>query len=319
MQVRVIVNCGAGSVDDGASDEQRREIGDALAAAGVSGEISFVSGDRVTASVARAAAEGPEAVVVAGGDGTLGAAAKALVGGDVPLGILPLGTFNHFAQDLGIPFELEEAAAVIAKGDVRRVDVVEVGDRCFVNNSSVGVYPIMVALRDELSERRGWGKVRAAPVAVLHVLRRFPVRRLTVTAGDYRSRTRTPFVFVGNNRYEIGPRGVGTRTAVDGGELCLYVARSASRARLVWVGLKAIVRGTAGLAELDEACATEVTIESHRHRLEVALDGEVTTLRSPLRYQVRPGVLPVLAPVPATPVGTLTDPSGADATPGRSD
>lgn len=300
-------------MDDDAADEQRREIGDALALAGVEADIDFVPGKAVADAVARIVAEGPEAVIVAGGDGTLGTVAKVLAGGDVALGILPMGTFNHFAKDLGISTDLADAAAVIAKGDVRHLDVVEVGDRCFVNNSSVGVYPIMVALRDEITERRGWGKVRAVPLAAWHVLRRFPVRRLTITAGDYRSRTRTPFVFVGNNRYEIGPRGVGTRTSVDGGELCIYVANSSSRARLVWVAVKAVARGTTGLAELDEACATEVTIESHRHRLEVALDGEVITLRSPLHYRIRPGALPVLAPLPPADVDTLTDPSGADA------
>lgn len=312
--VNVVVNCGAGSVDDGDVDEQRRDITEALALAGVDCAVDFVPGDGLAEAVARAAGSKPGAVVVAGGDGTLGTAAKVLAGGDVPLGILPLGTFNHFAKDLGIPVDLADAATVIGRGEMRRVDLVDVGDRCFVNNSSVGVYPIMVAIRDEIRDGRGWGKVRAAPVAMWHVVRRFPVRRLTITAGDYQARLRTPFVFVGNNRYEIGPRGVGTRTSVDSGELCLYVAHAASRARLFWVALKAIVRGSASVADLHESCATEVTVEAHGHRLEVALDGEVTTLRSPLRYQVRPGALPVLAPVPAPDVDTLTDPAGADVT-----
>ncbi|MEJ7582946.1 MAG: diacylglycerol kinase family protein [Acidimicrobiales bacterium] len=315
MRASVVVNCAAGAVDGAAVGEQRREILVALASDGVDADIEFVVGSALADAVVRAIGQKPDVVVVAGGDGTLGTAAKELADSDVPLGILPLGTFNHFAKDLGIPIDLTGAASVIGRGNVRRVDVVDVGDRCFVNNSSVGVYPIMVALRDEIGQERGWGKVRSMPIAVGHVLRRFPVRRLTITAGTYQARLRTPFVFVGNNRYEIGPRGIGTRTAVDSGELCLYVAEASTRARLVWVALKAVLRGSASVEDLHESRATEVTIDARHHRLQVALDGEVATLRSPLLYRIRPGVLSVLAPVPAVEPHTRTDPAGADATP----
>ncbi len=317
--LRVVVNCGAGSVDGDEIDAQRQEISEAFAAAGAGTEIAFVPGPALDRALTEAVEARPDAVVVAGGDGTLGAAAAVLAGGDVPLGVMPLGTFNHFAKDLGMPLEMAEAAQAIVAGEVQRIDVAEVNGRSFLNNSSIGVYPILVARRDDIRRRRGWGKVRAAPVAAWQVLRRFPSRRLTVTAGTYRCRSRTPFVFVGNNRYEIGPSGVGERASITDGELCIYVARASSRWRLLRMAVSAVVGGAAKVPDLDEHCCDEVTIDAHGHRVQVALDGEVMTMRSPLRYRIRPASLPVLLTPAAMPPGAgsaaPTDPAGVDADP----
>jgi diacylglycerol kinase family enzyme len=293
MQLRVVVNCGAGSVDDDETREQRDEITKAFDAAGATCEIDFVHGEALEGAIEQAAEAKPDAVVVAGGDGSLGTAAAALAGGDIPLGVLPLGTFNHFAKDLGIPLDVEGAAAAIVDGRTTRVDVVEVNGRCFVNNSSLGVYPALVAVRDRIREQRGWGKVRAVPVAAWRVLRRFPMRRLHIRADGYEAALRSPFVFVGNGRYEIGPGGIGDRPNLDGGELCVYVAHAATRWKLVTVGAKAILRGATDVPELEEHCAPELTIDAHGHRVTVALDGEVASLRSPLQYRCRAGALPV--------------------------
>jgi diacylglycerol kinase family enzyme len=293
MHVRVVVNCGAGSVDDDETREQHDQITKAFDAAGATCDIDFVQGEALEATIKDAAGGKPDAVVVAGGDGSLGTAAAALADGDVPLGVLPLGTFNHFAKDLAVPLEVEEAAAAIVGGTTIRVDVVEVNGRCFVNNSSLGVYPAMVAVRDRIREQRGWGKVRAVPVAVWHVLRHFPMRRLHIRADGYDAALRTPFVFIGNGRYEVGPGGIGDRPSLDGGELCVYVAHAATRWKLLVVGAKAILRGATDVPELEGHCAPELTIDAHGHQVTVALDGEVAYLRSPLHYRCRRDALPV--------------------------
>ncbi|MBV9952380.1 MAG: NAD(+)/NADH kinase [Acidimicrobiia bacterium] len=297
--VRVIVNCGAGSVDDDATREQCDEISKAFDATGASCDIEFVQGDDLEDAIGKAADEQPDVVVVAGGDGSLGTAAAVLAERDTPLGVLALGTFNHFAKDLGIPLDVEEAAAAIVDGTTTHVDVVEVNGRCFVNNSSLGVYPEMVAVRDRIRDQRGWGKVRAVPVAAWRVLRRFPMRRLHIRADGYDAALRSPFVFIGNGRYEVGPGGVGDRSDLDGGELCLYVARAATRRKLLLVGAKAILRGATDVPELEEHCASELTIDAHGHRVTVALDGEVASLRSPLHYRCRKGALGVRVSRPA--------------------
>src|SRR3954451_10797613 len=114
---------------------------------------------RDIATLARQAARTSEAVIVAaGGDGTIGAVAAALVGSDKILGVLPVGTLNHFAKDLKIPLDLENAVLTIAKGETAAVDVVEVNVRIFINNSSLGLYPHIVSRREAQQQRLSRGK-----------------------------------------------------------------------------------------------------------------------------------------------------------------
>src|SRR5215210_424096 len=112
-----------------------------------------------------------EAVVAAGGDGTVSAVASVLAGTSTPLGVLPLGTLNHFAKDLGIPMDLEKAVRTVAARNSRHVDVACVNDRVFINNSSIGVYPSVVASRERLRQQ-GRSKWVALALATLDVLRR---------------------------------------------------------------------------------------------------------------------------------------------------
>jgi diacylglycerol kinase family enzyme len=307
MRIHVLVNGGAGSVDDpdGDGDAQRTAIVDAFAAAGATAEVTDVAPADLPGEVCHIweADDRPDVVVVAGGDGTVSCAAGVAVETDVVLGVLPLGTFNHFAKDLGLPTDLEGAAAALVAGEVRPVDVAEVNGRIFVNNSTLGVYPAMVEIRDRIRERRGWGKIRAVPVAAFHVLRDFPTHRLdlTGTGGFHRSRVRTPFVFVGNGVYDNPSGGLAARAALSDRCLGVSVARVVSRWTLVGAVVRALVSGADSVRDLDHVEVAELTIRSRARRVQVALDGEVTWMDLPLRYRTRPGALRVLAP----PVGAV--------------
>ena len=150
------------------------------------------------------AERGDPLLIVGGGDGTIGAAASALVGTETRLGILPLGTLNHFARDLGIPTDLAEAAQADRRGQAeRRVDVAEMNGRIFINNSAIGLYPLMVVDRDLQRKRLGRSKRLAMLVASLRTLARFNHQRLTLTVNDEKARVDTPLLFVGNNDYRI--------------------------------------------------------------------------------------------------------------------
>ncbi|MDP9258013.1 MAG: diacylglycerol kinase family lipid kinase, partial [Actinomycetota bacterium] len=94
-------------------------------------------------------------------DGTVSAVAAALAGTSTPMLVLPAGTLNHFARDLGVPLDPAEAALLVRDGARRQVDVAEVNGRVFVNNSSIGAYPIAVALRERLQDNGARGKWRA--------------------------------------------------------------------------------------------------------------------------------------------------------------
>ncbi|HUQ03275.1 MAG TPA: diacylglycerol kinase family protein [Kofleriaceae bacterium] len=303
MKVAVIMNARAGSIGAAHAEERARSIREAFAAAGVESVIHACPGPELTPTARKAAASGVDAVVAAGGDGTVSAVASALVGGDVPLAVLPLGTLNHFARDLGMPDDLAEATRAIADGDRGRVDVGQVNGRTFVNNSSIGLYPLVVQARDAEQRATGHSKYRAMLTAAWRVLRRFPLVTVHVTSDAGVVLTRAPFVFVGNNAYEVSPLALGQRRALDRGHLSLYTMRCHSRLKLFWLTLRAIFQRLDQVEDLVTHDAGEISIDLPKRRVPVALDGEVVTMSSPLRYSVRAGELLVVRPRAAETAG----------------
>jgi diacylglycerol kinase family enzyme len=290
----VLVNARAGSVQ---REQDRDRIAAALAAAGVEAEIRAVAGGALAEEARRAAGAAPDAVIAAGGDGTVAAVAGALAGGRVPLGILPLGTFNHFARDLGLPLDLAEAARVVAAGRVRSVDVAEVNGRVFVNNSSIGLYPLAVRARRRGSRRLP--RVLRMAFALARLVIRLPRLPLRLTVASASVPRRTPIVFVGNNPYEMRLLAPQRRRALDGGALGVLVVRRASRLHLVALALRALVGRLDAGRDLDALRVDALRVDSRRRRLHVAADGEVLRLAPPIEYRIRPAALPVLAPGPA--------------------
>src|SRR5437764_12450889 len=218
MKVRVIVNRHGGTLE-AAGDDGETQLSEAFAAAGVEADIRLTEPDHISSALAEGAkAPGLDALVAGGGDGTLSCAAGHLAGTGRPLGILPLGTLNHLARDAGIPAKLEEAAAVIGAGHVRAIDLAEVNGRIFVNNSSVGLYPDMVRLREAEQERKGRSKRLAMLSASLATLRHFRRQRLWISAEGLEAPIYTPLLFVGNNRYEVNLFALGKRETLDAGE-----------------------------------------------------------------------------------------------------
>jgi diacylglycerol kinase family enzyme len=259
--------------------------------------VSVVSsGDEIAAAVQRARDTGCIAIAAGGGDGTLNAVASHLVGTGMPLGILPLGTLNHFAKDLGIPLALDEAVRNLATGRPRLVDVGEVNDRIFLNNSSLGLYPDIVHDREKQQRRLGRGKWPAAIWATLAALRRYPILSVTLRVHGERLWRRTPFVFIGNNEYRMDGLSIGERACLDCGTLSLYVAQHPGRLGLLRFAFRALCGRLAQERDFDILLAPEMEIATHHRHLRVATDGEVNVMKTPLRYRVRPGALTVLVP-----------------------
>jgi diacylglycerol kinase family enzyme len=249
--------------------------------------------------VERAVEEGCETLVAGGGDGTINTAASILVGRDTSLGVLPLGTLNHFAKDLGIPLELEAAAQVVLDGNLCRVDVGEVNGRVFLNNSSLGVYPAIVRLRERY-RASGLGKWIAAAWASLAVLRRHPFMAVRIIMEEQATVRRTPFVFVGNNEYRMVGLNAGSRDLLTQGRLALYVLNAERRVGLLRLAWRVLWKGVNEVEELELLTLERATIETRRRHLQVALDGEVVPLESPLEYRIRPLALRVHVPATAS-------------------
>ncbi|MEA2711291.1 MAG: hypothetical protein QOF78_3892 [Phycisphaerales bacterium] len=301
MRVIVLMNSKAGT-NPAEQTRQADEVRAVFQELGVDADIRQLRPDQLFNTAKRAVDDRSiDAVVAAGGDGTVSTVAYALADKDKPLGVLPRGTLNHFAKDLGIPLPLREAAAVIANNNVRRVDLGEVNGRTFINNSSIGLYPHIVRERENLRQRLGGNKWIAMLVAAMRVFRRHPTVRVRIGVGDQSVLRTTPFVFVGNNTYDINLTNLGRRTRLDGGELCVYFTNRTGRFGLFRLALRALFGRLEQAKDFNALCVTEVWIETARHELRVAMDGEVIQLAPPLHYRTRPAALRVLAPPPQTP------------------
>jgi diacylglycerol kinase family enzyme len=296
----VLLNASSGAAAraEGVEHPALAEVRQAFAAAGLGVTVVVASGDRLAGYARHAVRRGVRLVVAGGGDGTVSTVASALAGTTTTLGVLPLGTLNHVAKDLGIPLDVPDAVRVVAAGHISRVDVAEVNGRVFINNSSLGLYPSLVYQREK-REARGRGRWVAFALAVGRTWRRYRRVRVIVHS-DRGSRTiRTPFVFVGNNEYRLEGVRIGGRERLDGGRLHVSMAPGMTRAQLLRVFGRALLGRLADVDHLESLFTDHVTIAAWRRWLPVALDGEVTLLQTPLRYQVRPGALRVCVPAEA--------------------
>jgi diacylglycerol kinase family enzyme len=293
--IAVLLNGRAGSCDVGAATALIEKLG---AEHGVGVEvIAFGEGSDLT-GLARAAVESGATIVAGGGgDGTINAVASALVGTDVALGILPLGTLNHFAKDLGIPLKLEDAIQALFRGDTVKVDVAEINGKIFLNNSSLGLYPRIVRQR-EAHQKRGLPKWFAFLRALFYVARNYSSLYLRLKVDDARSEVqRTPFIFIGNNRYELAGLDIGKRNSLAGAHLWVCKAPDATRAGLLRLTLRALA-GRLKDQDLEATEAEQAWIETHSPNIHVSTDGEVLTLKGPLHYRIRPQALKVVVPQP---------------------
>ncbi|HXC74013.1 MAG TPA: diacylglycerol kinase family protein [Sphingomicrobium sp.] len=274
-----------------------KTVAAALEAAGVPARVELIDGGECEVRAKAAAERGDELLIVGGGDGTVAAAAAALVGTGTRLGVLPLGTLNHFARDLAIPTDLGDAAKLIASGVERRVDVAEMNGRIFINNSAIGLYPLMVIDRDVQRKRFGRSKRLAMIVASVRTLVRFHHRRLTLTVNEEaEARIDTPLLFVGNNEYRLDIAAAGQRERLDDGRLCVLVMRKKTRRGMIAASIRALVNRTRrdDMVELDGV--ERLRVASRRSHLAVSLDGEVLRAAPPLDYRIRPKALRVIAP-----------------------
>ena len=268
-----------------------------FAAHGLAAHITLAaSGEHMLAAAAKAVAERVAIVVAGGGDGTINAVASVVLGSDSVFGVLPMGTLNHFAKDLGIPLDLDGAVRNVAEGKAVQVDVGEVNGRIFLNNSSLGLYPDIVRDRERQQRRLGRGKWLAAGWATLGALRRYPFLSLRLKVGDEQHARRTPFVFIGNNEYTMHGFSIGERVRLDGGKLSLYVAQRPGRLSLLRLGWRALWGRLAQERDFDVLSVEDMEIGTRHARLRVATDGEVTLMATPLRYRIRPAALRVLLP-----------------------
>ncbi|HWN12167.1 MAG TPA: diacylglycerol kinase family protein [Pyrinomonadaceae bacterium] len=293
MKIEVIINAGAGAEGKEVIPDQLVEM---FRAGGVDAHVSLAdSGEEIIELARRAATSDAEVIVAGGGDGTISSIAAEMIDTNKFLGILPLGTLNHFAKDLQIPLELEEAVQTIIAGHTTEVDFGEVNGRIFLNNSSLGLYPNLVREREK-EQRLGRGKWPAFVWAGLSVLRRYPFLEIRLSVEGEQLTLKTPFVFIGNNEYLMETLNVGGRARLDTGKLSLYVTNRVGRLGLIRLALRALLGGLHQEKDFLALQAEEIWLGTRHRRMRVALDGEVTVMAPPLQYRIHPRGLQVLIP-----------------------
>ena len=290
-RVEIIVNSQGGSFVE---DETEASLRDALEAAGVDGDITLAAGGDEIFGKARDSSA--DILGAAGGDGTINAVASVALERNKPLAVVPLGTLNHFAKDIGVQTELAEAAAAISLGYLKSVDVGEVNGQIFLNNSSIGLYPHIVHSRERQQERLGRGKWRAAFSAAVEMLRRHPFFRVKLEIDGEARVYKTPFVFLGNNEYSMDLYKIGSRERLDAGKLSVYFLRRGGRWGVIRLILRTLVGTLDSMKEFEQLTTDSLTIDMRRDRVMVAFDGEVAVMETPLEYRIRPRALQVIVP-----------------------
>jgi YegS/Rv2252/BmrU family lipid kinase len=233
-------------------------------------------------------------IIVAGGDGTINAALPGVLRTGKPLGVIPLGTANSFAQTVGIPENLPQACRAIAGGRVRYVDVCQVNDRYFLNAASLG---LSVNLTQQLTRqmKRRWG-ILSYGIAGVQVLRQARPFIATVTCNGEQFRLKTVQITVGNGRFYGGGMVVAADAAIDDHRLDLCSLR-ASHWWEILLALPALWRGQHHWnSRLQTLQGQHIDIELEGDRqYDINTDGEITT-HTPARFLLLRAALPVLVP-----------------------
>jgi diacylglycerol kinase family enzyme len=241
-------------------------------------------------------AQGPGAIVVAGGDGTINMVASACVEANRPLGLLPAGTFNYVARNLGVPTEVSEAVALIVHGQLRQVDIGEINGRIFLNNAGLGLYARMLEHREHDKRRFGRSRIVAFVSGMRCLLSSHPLFAVELEADGHAERHLTTTLFFGCNSLQLQHFNAAAAECLRHQKLAVLSLKLRSRWEVIVAACAGLMGRLDAVKTTDTFCASNVRVQTRRRVLKVAVDGEIVLLRSPLDVVLRPGALQVFAP-----------------------
>lgn len=293
MRVLVILNAKAGTLVSSTDNDQGVRIRERFAAHGIQADIRDVPGPELVAVTTDArTSKRYDLIVAGGGDGTLNTIAGALVGGDVPFGVLPLGTFNHLAKELGIPLDLDAAVDAIATGRDVPFNVGEVNGQVFLLFAAIGLYSDMIKHRDAQRKVLGRRKMLAGTIAFVKMLFRWPLMRVHVRKAAPPGacedcHRRTNVVYVSLSAFQMTQLGL-TEVPTDAREaLSVLISRQKNRRGLVWQMIKGMFGRLSTGRELQLSRVDSIEIEPRGHRhVRVGYDGEVMSMQTPLTFRL---------------------------------
>ena len=238
---------------------------------------------------------GVKLFIAAGGDGTVHHVLQAVAQSDATLAVLPLGTYNHFARDLGIPLDWREALDVALNGNSRQVDTGRINERFFVNNVSIGLYPELVQKREE--HGRDYPRWKARLLALYTTLRKYPHVTLSVETAHHSEVLRTHVFMISNNRYDLERVGIeAPRETLTEGKLSVYWLKHTSRLRMTRFLMRYATGRVRTIPGFTSFKTLRMRVQTPRAHLKVGIDGEVFTMPTPRVLTAVPRSLLVKVP-----------------------
>ncbi|ERS02616.1 NAD(+)/NADH kinase [Acinetobacter venetianus] len=241
-------------------------------------------------------------VVAAGGDGTLNAVAKRLMHTNIPMGVIPLGTFNYVARVLDIPIDVFAAADVIATGKFREVHVATINDQIYLNNASLGLYPLFIKKRELYNQHFGRFPLNAYTSGLDVLLREHKSLKLSINVDGQKYPVATPLIFFGNNQLQLCDMKLRIAECAANGKLAGVVVAKSDRFSLLKMLLKLIQGKIEQTPDVYTFCAENITVGCKKDKVTVAIDGELMELETPLNFSVQKSSLKVMVPNVITPL-----------------
>lgn len=299
MRIAAIINTKAGTAASSSPHLVARRLSAVWKSFGHEVDIVVADGKDVGRAV-RAACHDPrvQAVVICGGDGSLSRSLKHVVGTGKLLGVLPLGSMNYMARQLGVPFDLEIAAAALGNGVRIDIDLARVNHRMFLIRACFGAFAEFNRERDKA--RHKGGDILGAVVAGLAgVARHYPLVEGELRGPRGRARIATTFLMISNNLCEDSDPLLLQRRVMDGGALGVYVGRGSGPLDLAVLGLQAAMGRWSSNEGLVSGALPWVEIHTVRRQQTLSIDGDAEKMDGPFRFDVLPRALPMLVPMPA--------------------
>jgi diacylglycerol kinase family enzyme len=295
MRTKVILNARAGTLIDKGGDDPAGMVDAAFEAAGRPAEVQLCEPDGIGACLDKAVKEGAEAVIVGGGDGTVAMAVARMAGSDTALGILPFGTLNLLAKDIGIPLDLAEAIEALARAKPSEIDLGEINGKPFHTLSGIGFFSEIARAREEVRGLKlPLGRYIAVAVSAARALRRARPMKLMLEIDGAPREVDAYALLVTNNAF----RGPGwNRPRLDEGVLEIHIAHDTTLPDKLKAGVDLIADAWRDNPGIESLTAQRLTVvREGRSRLWVATDGEIGREDAPLDYRIKPRALTVLKP-----------------------
>ncbi|MBV7377733.1 diacylglycerol/lipid kinase family protein [Maritimibacter dapengensis] len=293
-QAHAIINARSGKA------EGARMVEDLTAAVSAAGGALTVHLDRKSGRIEtltrKALDKGATTVIAAGGDGTISGVAGEMVGSGVPMGVVPMGTFNYFARALGVPETPAEAIRAVTDGVIQPAAVGRINDKVFLNNTSIGIYSAILKEREETYARFGRSRIAAYWSVLRALIKFYDPMTMSITVDGKQLSVRSPLAFVGHSAYQLERFDLEGAEAVRDGKLALFLADDVGRRGLVRHAFRLATRRMQAGRDFRLVTGSEIVIDPGRHKRLVVRDGEKAPMRGPYRISIEHGALDVIRP-----------------------